>query len=47
MEVTTNNNIKSIDLWHPIDGKWTHIVQEFSEDPKFYTNGKKEFPDKK
>ena len=34
----------SFETWHPIDGKWVHIVQTTDEDGarKYFTNGKLE-----
>lgn len=30
----------SIDLWHPIEGKWVHIVQIYDGDEiRYYTDG--------
>ncbi len=34
-------DIKIIELWHPINGKWLHIYQIIKEhETVYYTNGK-------
>ena len=34
---------KTIDLWHPINDKWVHIVQITHDDKiEYFTDGKKE-----
>ena len=38
-----DGNITFISLWHIVDGRWRNIVQEFSENTVYYTDGKVEF----
>lgn len=33
-------SFKAIMMWHPINGEWVHIAQEFDgENTKYYING--------
>ena len=38
-----STDLLGIDIWHPFDGKWVHIVQETATKNKirkYYTDGK-------
>lgn len=36
-----------VEGWHPVNGKWVHIVQEVEgKEVVYYTDGKKEFTKK-
>jgi len=33
--------VQVLEVWHPIDGKWAHILQVFKDGiTTYYTNGK-------
>jgi hypothetical protein len=38
--------LKIVELWHTINGRWYHIVQEYCEngEVRYYTDGKREYP---
>jgi hypothetical protein len=37
---------KIVELWHTINGRWYHIIQEYCEngEVRYYTDGKREYP---
>jgi len=36
----------TINIWHPVDGKWRHIFQVYTEGSlTYYTDGRKETPE--
>ena len=39
-------NRKIVELWHTINGRWYHIIQEYCEngEVRYYTDGKREYP---
>ena len=42
-----NGKVIGIELWHPIDGLWKHLYQDYTEDAKkYYTDGVGQFKTK-
>ena len=45
IEKDRKGNIIEITMWHPVNGKWTHIKQCFKKgETQLFTNGRRVMP---